>query len=106
MRLLTIISSQERMHNMVEAVRSVNEGSGSNFFLFIDRVIAHRTSIKLTCSTWRSTSSRSLVGSGFSAVSAVSRLSRSGIDHHGFNVGCRYAGNGARLTISLLQDHE
>jgi hypothetical protein len=25
------------MHNMVEAVRSVNEGSGSNFFLFIDR---------------------------------------------------------------------
>jgi hypothetical protein len=34
MRVLTITSSQERMHNMVGAVRSITEGRGSNFFLF------------------------------------------------------------------------
>ena len=37
MRVLTVTSSQERMHNMVGAVRSITEGRGSNFFLFIDR---------------------------------------------------------------------
>jgi protein involved in plasmid replication-relaxation len=37
MRVLTITSSQERMHNMVGAVRSITEGRGSNFFLFVDR---------------------------------------------------------------------
>jgi hypothetical protein len=37
MRVLTVTSSQERMHNMVGAVRSITEGRGSNFFLFVDR---------------------------------------------------------------------
>jgi hypothetical protein len=37
MRVPTVTSSQERMHNMVGAVRSVTEGRGSNFFLFVDR---------------------------------------------------------------------
>lgn len=37
MRVLTITSSQERMHNMVGAVRSITGGRGSNFFLFVDR---------------------------------------------------------------------
>jgi len=37
MRVLTVTSSQERMHNMVGAVRSITEGRGSNFFLFLDR---------------------------------------------------------------------
>ncbi len=37
MRVLTITSSQERMHNMVGAVRGITDGRGSNFFLFVDR---------------------------------------------------------------------
>ena len=37
MRVLTITSSRERAHNMVGAVRSITEGRGSNFFLFVDR---------------------------------------------------------------------
>ncbi len=37
MRVLTVTSSQERVHNMVGAVRSITEGRGSNFFLFVDR---------------------------------------------------------------------
>jgi hypothetical protein len=37
MRVLTVTSSQERMHNMVGAVRSITEDRGSNFFLFMDR---------------------------------------------------------------------
>src|SRR5208282_6271783 len=37
MRVLTVTSSPERVHNMVGAVRSITEGRGSNFFLFIDR---------------------------------------------------------------------
>jgi hypothetical protein len=37
MRVLTITNSRERMHNMVETVRNITEGRGSNFFLFIDR---------------------------------------------------------------------
>lgn len=37
MRVLTITSSPERAHNMVGAVRSITEGRGSNFFLFVDR---------------------------------------------------------------------
>lgn len=36
-RVLTVTSSRERVHNMVKAVRSITEGRGSNFFLFIDR---------------------------------------------------------------------
>ena len=34
MRVLTVSSPQERIHNMVGAVRSITEGRGSNFFLF------------------------------------------------------------------------
>lgn len=37
MRVLTVTSSAERAHNMVGAVRSITEGRGSNFFLFVDR---------------------------------------------------------------------
>jgi len=37
MRVLTVTSSQERMHNMVGAVRNITEGRGSNFFLFVDK---------------------------------------------------------------------
>lgn len=37
MRVLTVTSSQERVHNMVSAVRSITDGRGSNFFLFGDR---------------------------------------------------------------------
>ncbi len=37
MRVLTVTSSLERVHHMVEAVRSISEGKGSNFFLFVDR---------------------------------------------------------------------
>ena len=37
MRVLTVTSSRERVHNMVGAVRSITEGRGSNFFLFVDR---------------------------------------------------------------------
>jgi hypothetical protein len=37
MRVLTVTSSQERVHNMVGAVRGITEGRGSNFFLFVDR---------------------------------------------------------------------
>lgn len=37
MRVLTVTSSQERMHNMVGAVRGITEGRRSNFFLFVDR---------------------------------------------------------------------
>jgi hypothetical protein len=37
MRVLTVTSSPERMHNMVGAVRGITEGRGSNFFLFVDR---------------------------------------------------------------------
>lgn len=34
MRVLTVTSSQKRMEHMVEAVRGITEGKGSNFFLF------------------------------------------------------------------------
>jgi hypothetical protein len=37
MRVLTVTSSPERVRHMVEAVRSISEGKGSNFFLFVDR---------------------------------------------------------------------
>lgn len=37
MRVLTVTSSPERVHNMVGAVRNITEGRGSNFFLFADR---------------------------------------------------------------------
>lgn len=37
MRVLTVTSSRERVHNMVGAVRGITEGRGSNFFLFSDR---------------------------------------------------------------------
>src|ERR1700730_18494225 len=37
MRVVTITNSRERMHNMVSVVRSITEGRGSNFFLFIDQ---------------------------------------------------------------------
>lgn len=37
MRVLTITSSPERVSNMIEAVHSITEGRGSNFFLFVDR---------------------------------------------------------------------
>jgi len=37
MRVLTVTSSKERMHNMVGAVRSITVGRGSNFLLFVDR---------------------------------------------------------------------
>jgi hypothetical protein len=37
MRVLTITTSSERMHNMVGCVRNISEGRGSNFFLMIDR---------------------------------------------------------------------
>ena len=37
MRVLTITSSPERVHNMVGCVRSITEGRGSNSFLFADR---------------------------------------------------------------------
>lgn len=37
MRVLTVTSSRERLHNMVEAVRGITEGRGSNFFLFVDQ---------------------------------------------------------------------
>jgi hypothetical protein len=36
MRVLTVTNSQERMHNMVDTVRGITEGRGSNFFLFVD----------------------------------------------------------------------
>lgn len=39
MRLMTITSSPERMRNMTGVVRSITEGSGSIFFLFIDHEI-------------------------------------------------------------------
>ena len=34
MRVLTVTSSPERMEHMVETVRNITEGKGSNFFLF------------------------------------------------------------------------
>lgn len=37
MRVLTITSSPERVHNMVRTVRDITEGRGSNFFLFTDQ---------------------------------------------------------------------
>jgi hypothetical protein len=37
MRVATVTNSRERMHNMVSVVRSITEGKGSNFFLFIDQ---------------------------------------------------------------------
>jgi len=37
MRVLTVTRSRERVHNMVDTVRSITEGRGSNFFLFVDR---------------------------------------------------------------------
>jgi hypothetical protein len=37
MRVLTVTSSRERLFNMVDTVRSITEGRGSNFFLFVDR---------------------------------------------------------------------
>jgi hypothetical protein len=37
MRVVTITNSRERMHNMVSVVRSITEGRGSNFFLFVDQ---------------------------------------------------------------------
>jgi hypothetical protein len=37
MRVLTTTSSQERVHNMVGAVRSITDGRESNFFLFADQ---------------------------------------------------------------------
>ena len=36
MRVATVTNSRERMHNMISVVRSITEGRGSNFFLFID----------------------------------------------------------------------
>lgn len=37
MRVATVTSSRERVHNMIGAVRNITEGRGSNFFLFLDR---------------------------------------------------------------------
>jgi hypothetical protein len=37
MRVATVTSSRERMHNMVSIVCSITGGKGSNFFLFIDQ---------------------------------------------------------------------
>jgi hypothetical protein len=37
MRVLTVTSSRERVFNMIEAVRSITDGKGTNFFLFVDR---------------------------------------------------------------------
>jgi hypothetical protein len=37
MRVATVTNSRERMHNMISIVRSITEGRGSNFFLFLDQ---------------------------------------------------------------------
>ena len=37
MRVLTVTNSAKRVQNMVENVRAITEGKGSNFFLFIDQ---------------------------------------------------------------------
>jgi hypothetical protein len=37
MRVATITNSRERMQNMIAIVRSITDGKGSNFFLFIDQ---------------------------------------------------------------------
>lgn len=43
MRALTITNSKERVHNMVNSVRSITEGRGSNFFLFAEQAALQST---------------------------------------------------------------
>jgi hypothetical protein len=45
MRVLTITSSAERMHNMVGCVRNITDGRGSAFFLFGHRSMLEATNV-------------------------------------------------------------
>jgi hypothetical protein len=52
MRVLTVTSSPKRVQNMVQAVRDITEGKGSNFFLFADQTNLERSNpLKLLWTT-------------------------------------------------------